>query len=138
MNILQAIKDMKTNELHEGLGVHDGKLKELPQTSNCVSTQTDQKSKRVDPLPYKGTAAESKAVLLAYFADKPEVEVITDEPNYLYVVYTSAKHQWKDDVEFYFDDANQRIEFRSGSRTGFGDMGVNKKRYETIKAAYLG
>ena len=64
--------------------------------------------------------------------------VITDEPNYLYVVYTSAKHQWKDDVEFYFDDANQRIEFRSGSRTGFGDLGVNRKRYDAIKAAYCG
>ncbi|MBR1705063.1 MAG: DUF1499 domain-containing protein, partial [Clostridia bacterium] len=40
--------------------------------------------------------------------------------------------------EFYFDDANQRIEFRSGSRTGFGDFGVNRKRYDTIKAAYCG
>jgi uncharacterized protein (DUF1499 family) len=36
-------------------------------------------------------------------------------------------------VEFLFDDEAKTIHFRSGSRTGYGDLGVNRKRMEEIR-----
>lgn len=137
-NLIKAPIHMMTNPLHLGLGVNrKGQLKKLPATPNCVSSQTNQKKKRVDPLPYCGTAEQSKAKLLAYLTAQPRVKVKKDRPDYLYVVYTSKLWRFKDDVEFYFDDDSRLIQFRSGSRLGYSDMGVNRQRYNDIKAAYL-
>jgi len=38
-------------------------------------------------------------------------------------------------VEFWFDPAANVIQVRSASRVGRGDMGVNRKRIEAIRAA---
>jgi uncharacterized protein (DUF1499 family) len=40
-----------------------------------------------------------------------------------------------DDVEFWFDPAANVIQVRSASRVGRGDMGVNRKRIEAVRAA---
>jgi uncharacterized protein (DUF1499 family) len=39
-----------------------------------------------------------------------------------------------DDVEFVFDDEAKTIHFRSASRTGYGDLGVNRARMEQVRA----
>jgi len=39
-----------------------------------------------------------------------------------------------DDVEFYLDQQNSVIQVRSASRLGESDLGVNRKRIETIRA----
>jgi uncharacterized protein (DUF1499 family) len=38
-----------------------------------------------------------------------------------------------DDVEFVFDDESKTIHFRSASRIGYGDYGVNRDRMEAIR-----
>jgi len=40
-----------------------------------------------------------------------------------------------DDVEFWFDPAANVIQVRSASRVGRGDLGVNRKRIEAVRAA---
>ena len=37
-------------------------------------------------------------------------------------------------AEFLFDDEAKTIHFRSASRTGYGDLGVNRKRMEQVRA----
>jgi uncharacterized protein (DUF1499 family) len=41
-----------------------------------------------------------------------------------------------DDVEFVFDEGAKQIHFRSASRLGRKDFGVNRKRMEEIRAAF--
>ncbi|MBN2243722.1 MAG: DUF1499 domain-containing protein [Acidobacteria bacterium] len=50
--------------------------------------------------------------------------------------YTSRLFRFVDDVEFYLDDERKVIDFRSASRTGYSDLGVNRKRMETIRKKY--
>lgn len=144
MTLAQLVRgmaiDTMLNQFHRGIGNNtDGKWKPLPYTPNCVSTQTDQKIKKVDPLPFIGTLEESKKKILEVLANENQkVKIEKVEPNYIYCIYVSDGMKFKDDVEFYFDEAGQKIEFRSSSRTGFGDFGVNRQRYERIKAAYCG
>jgi uncharacterized protein (DUF1499 family) len=38
-----------------------------------------------------------------------------------------------DDVEFWFDAAAKTIHFRSASRSGYYDFGVNRKRMEELR-----
>jgi uncharacterized protein (DUF1499 family) len=40
-----------------------------------------------------------------------------------------------DDVEFWYDPAARVIQVRSASRVGEGDLGVNRKRIEALRAA---
>ena len=49
----------------------------------------------------------------------------------------SGLFRFIDDIELRFDDATQRIEVRSGSRVGYSDMGVNRKRIDALRSAYL-
>ncbi|HEY6084419.1 MAG TPA: DUF1499 domain-containing protein [Nitrospira sp.] len=43
-----------------------------------------------------------------------------------------------DDVEFLFDDDTKTIHFRSASRVGYGDFGVNRRRMEEIRSLVEG
>ena len=43
--------------------------------------------------------------------------------------------KYVDDVEFWFDPAANAIQVRSASRVGRGDLGVNRKRIEAVRAA---
>lgn len=139
MNMLIGMmRDMMLNPFHRGLGVKDGKLKEMPYTPNAVSSQSTQPSKKVEALDYKnGSLEDSKGAILTILRSSTEdVEVKCCDGNYVYAIYTSKGMKFKDDVEFYFDDATKKVEFRSASRIGMSDMGVNRKRYETIRDAY--
>ena len=54
--------------------------------------------------------------------------------SYLHYEFTSLLLRFVDDVEFVFDDEAKTIHFRSASRTGYGDLGVNRARMEQVRA----
>ena len=70
--------------------------------------------------------------LIGIVESLPRIEVIRKESNYLYFTQTSLIFRFKDDVEFYFKESENKLHFRSASRVGRKDFGVNKKRIEQI------
>lgn len=66
----------------------------------------------------------------------PRTAVVSRSGDYLYAESTSLVWRFKDDVEFRFDSATSAIEARSASRLGKGDLGVNRKRIEGMRAAW--
>jgi uncharacterized protein (DUF1499 family) len=60
-------------------------------------------------------------------------KIITETENYLYAEFTSKLMGYVDDVEFLLDDGAKVIHVRSASRLGQSDLGVNRKRIETIR-----
>ena len=58
----------------------------------------------------------------------------TDE--FLHIEFTSKIFRFVDDVEFYFDEPGV-IHFRSASRIGHSDMGVNRDRMEEIERLFI-
>jgi uncharacterized protein (DUF1499 family) len=118
------------------LGVHDGKLAPCPESPNCVSTFASDKTHAIKPLSYTGTAGEAKQKLIRVIDSLPRTRIISDKTDYLNVEFTSFLWRFVDDVEFVFDDSAKAIQFRSASRLGKGDMGVNRKRMETIRAKF--
>ncbi len=111
-----------------GLGVTAGRLAPCPATPNCVSTQADNPSQKIEPIPYTTSMAEAKQRLLTVIQATPRTTIIEDSPTYLAVVFRSALLRFPDDVEFYFDEPHKLIHFRSASRLGQGDLGVNRAR----------
>jgi uncharacterized protein (DUF1499 family) len=118
------------------LGVKEGKLATCPNTPNCVSSQTSDKTHQIDPLRYNSTPTEAIANLKAVIESLNRTRIISETQNYLYVEFTSALMRFVDDVEFYLDESANVIHVRSASRLGRSDLGVNRKRIETIRAKF--
>lgn len=64
----------------------------------------------------------------------PRTALIEEEEAYLHYEFTSRLLRFVDDVEFVFDDESKTIHFRSASRIGYGDHGVNRDRMEQIRS----
>ena len=118
------------------LGVRAGKLAPCPSSPNCVSTQADDAEHRIDVIPFTGSTADALAKLKRAIATLPRAASVTETADYLHVECTSLIFRFVDDVEFWIDEANHVIHFRSASRIGYGDLGVNRKRMEAIRQAF--
>ena len=118
------------------LGVHDGKLAPCPESPNCVTTLATDKTHAIKPLSYVGTVDEAKQKLIRVINSQPRTRIISDKGDYLEAEFTSFLWRFVDDVEFVFDNGEKTIQFRSASRLGYGDMGVNRKRMETIREKF--
>ena len=124
------------------LGVRDGKLKPPSITENSVSSQValypdhpQRKYADIAPLPLKGDGPATLAKIKAIVESMDGAKVVKSEPGYLYAQFTTRLMKYVDDVEFWFDPAANAIQLRSASRVGRGDMGVNRKRIEAVRAA---
>jgi uncharacterized protein (DUF1499 family) len=124
------------------LGVRDGKLKPPSMTANSVTSQAalypdhpQRNSAGLAPLPLKGDGQAALAKIKAIVEGMDGARVIKSEPGYLYAQFTSKLMRFVDDVEFWFDPAANVIQVRSASRVGRGDLGVNRKRIEAVRAA---
>ena len=61
--------------------------------------------------------------------------VKNEQDNFIYVEFVSEIFGFVDDVEFYFNKPGV-IEFRSASRIGYSDLGVNRNRMESIRSKF--
>jgi uncharacterized protein (DUF1499 family) len=118
------------------LGINEGKLAPCPESPNCVSSQSTDKKHFIDPLSYDGSLAEAWEKLVSIIQTMKRSQIISQEDTYIYAEFTSALFRFVDDVEFYFDDTAKTIHMRSASRVGYSDLGVNRKRIETIRSKF--
>jgi uncharacterized protein (DUF1499 family) len=117
----------------DNLGLRDGKLAPCPSTPNCVNSQSLDAQHRIEPLTYNSSPAEAMADLKSAIQAMQKTKILTENKNYLYAEFTSAIMGFVDDVEFYLDEDAKVIHVRSASRLGQSDLGVNRKRIETIR-----
>jgi uncharacterized protein (DUF1499 family) len=128
----------------QGLGVADGKLKRLPPTPNCVSSQADlwtdspqREYARIAPIALAGDGPATIAKLAGIIETMPGATLVERRSDYLYVQFTTAMMKYVDDLELWFDPQAQAIQVRSASRVGRKDFGVNRARVEAIRQRLL-
>lgn len=124
------------NQRVPALGVENGQLKPLSKKPNCVSTQAEDAEKRVPTLPFKGDAAATMTAIKAAIASYGGATIKEESATYLYAVFTTAKMKYNDDVEFWLDTDANEVHFRSASRAGYSDMGLNRQRFEKLAELY--
>ncbi|MBI4000919.1 MAG: DUF1499 domain-containing protein [Nitrospira defluvii] len=108
-------------------------LAPCPSSPNCVSTQAQDQGHGIVPYRYRKSLVEAKAALKAIVLSLPRTTLVEEDETYLHVKFTSLLLRFVDDVEFVFDDETKTVHFRSASRTGYGDLGVNRRRMEEIR-----
>ena len=116
------------------IGVQSGRLAPCPGTPNCVNSQSQDAQHRIKPLTYNSTPTQAIADLKTVIQNLERTKIITETENYLYAEFMSAFWGFVDDVEFLLDESAKVIHVRSASRLGKSDMGVNRKRIESIRA----
>lgn len=107
-----------------------------PDSPNCVHSQAPPEDEvhAIEPLRFEGEPAAAWSRLDEVVMAMPRVERVVDEPSYRQYVFTTALMRFKDDVQFELHD--QVIHFRSASRIGKSDLGVNRRRMEEIRSAF--
>lgn len=84
------------------------------------------------PLPFQGSAESAIDKVAKLLETLPRVREAERRKDYLHVVFASLIFRFKDDVEFFADEQRGLLHFRSASRLGYSDMGVNRRRMERI------
>ncbi len=113
----------KSQEMSMELGIGpDGGLKPCDKKSHCVETGDIE-------IP-SSLMKESALDTIKSLAPKLELELIKEGPNYLHFIHQSAIFGFTDDIEFFQSPSG--LQFRSGSRVGHSDMGVNEKRIKAL------
>lgn len=120
------------------LGIAAGRLAPPPDSPNCVSTQAPPQDAEhaIAPIAFAGDAAAAFERLQTVVESLPRTKRVTARDVYLHYEFTSLICGYIDDVEFLLDAEGRTIQFRSASRLGYSDLGVNRQRMEAIRAAF--
>ncbi len=118
------------------LGVHDGRLADCPDSPNCVCTQADDTEHWIEPLIVQADPEVAMDQIKQVVMSTSGSRIIEQSAVYLYAEFRTPIFRFVDDVEFLLDAESGRIHFRSASRVGYSDMGVNRARMETIRRRF--
>ncbi|MGQ0696127.1 MAG: DUF1499 domain-containing protein [Nitrospiraceae bacterium] len=108
-------------------------LRPCPSSPNCVSTLAKDERHAIAPFRYRKSRTEAKEALKEVIRALVRTNLVEEDESYLHYEFTSLLFRFVDDVEFLFDEETKTIHFRSASRTGYGDLGVNRRRMEEVR-----
>jgi uncharacterized protein (DUF1499 family) len=111
-------------------------MQPCPSWPNCVSSLAEDARHRIDPFPVVGSAEMSLARLAKIVEAFARTRIVHRDPLYLKAEFRT-RLGFVDDVEFLVDAARQTVHVRSASRSGYWDLGVNRRRIEALRKHYL-
>jgi len=111
-------------------------LKDCPDRPNCVSSIAKHQDRYVAPFAYTGDRRQAIDVLLQVLSEQPRATIVEKREDYLHAEFRSRIFRFVDDVTFYFPVDQPLVHVRSASRVGYSDLGVNRKRVETLRARF--
>ncbi len=114
------------------------RLAPCPKSPNCVSSLAPDDAHRVAPFRIAGDPARAWRAARAAVQSIPRTRIAEERPDYLRAECTSRLFRFVDDLELALDLGAGRIEVRSASRTGYGDLGVNRARVEALREQLVG
>ena len=77
-------------------------------------------------------ADESFKELIDILKNTPRIKIINIKEDYLHALATSRVMKFIDDIEIKKSEKDNILKVKSQSRNGFYDMGVNKRRINTL------
>jgi uncharacterized protein (DUF1499 family) len=121
----------------QALGLVGGRLKQCPDTPNCVSSEFVSDAEHyIEPLVYSAGEAERVMPRLKTIIYEIGGSIQAEKTDYLAATFTSSVFRFVDDLELRIDTDQKTIHLRSASRVGHGDGGANRKRVELLKKSF--
>jgi len=116
-------------------GLIDNQLLPCPSSPNCVCSEIQGLASSITPLKYQINSAKAwnnaKSTI-----NRMGGQIIEHDERYIHAIFTSRIFRFVDDFELRLDRENRVIHLRSASRTGYSDLGVNRKRTEQFKELF--
>lgn len=66
----------------------------------------------------------------------PRTRIVAASPTALHAEFSSRIFRFVDDVDLQLDAGARVVQIRSASRTGYSDLGVNRRRVEAIREKF--
>jgi len=108
-----------------------------PRRPTCVSTEAVPGPRRMEPIPFRGDPAFALERLARLLEATPRTRVRHREEGYLHAEVRSRLFGFVDDVDLEVDAEARVVRFRSASRLGRWDLGVNRRRMRRLRRAFL-
>ena len=91
----------------------------------------------MEPLPYLQTREASRERILSILKGIKRTKIVTLTESYIHAECRTAFLRFVDDVEFFLDETARVVHFRSASRLGYYDFGMNRRRMKEFSENYL-
>jgi len=111
-------------------------LTPCPASPNCVSSQASDAEHFTEPLRFTGDATLAWNRLKSALGKESRLSIVEDTGSYLHAEAVSLVFRFVDDIEFILDPDAGVIQVRSASRTGYSDLGVNRRRVEHLREVF--
>ena len=115
-----------------GLAQSGAALSPCPATPNCVSTEAADPQHAMPAIPFADAPEAAQARARAALTAEPRTLVVLERSGYLHAESRSRLLRFVDDVEIVVDASARVFRFRSASRVGRSDLGVNRQRMERV------
>jgi len=132
--IAGAILALMTSTVSAEATLHT--LAPCPDSPNCVSSQADDTQHHIKPFSFSDTPEQAMQRLSNALLGEPRITLVSEEGGYLHAEARSLIFRFVDDIEFLLAPAEGLIHVRSAARTGYSDVGVNRRRVERIRQAF--
>ncbi len=109
-------------------------LVECPSSPNCVSSVTADSEKQVLAFELNGADVTEFQEQLVTAIESDGGVVKDARIGYIWATYTSSVFRFVDDIEWLYNAQSKQMDVRSASRTGYSDLGVNRKRVERLRS----
>lgn len=120
----------------EPAGIIDSRLTKCSSKPNCVCTEYSDLAHYMEPfvLPTSVQDPDTAIAILIKVIESSGgvVQSIIKENRYIAAEFSSRILGFVDDFEVRIDMEERLVHFRSASREGYSDFGVNKARTQTI------
>ena len=113
-------------------GVIEGSLAKCSARPNCYCINYSYGDTASDTEKLHDIASQHWKVLLEAVECLPRSTIVTAEDHYIHCESRSFYFGFIDDIELLHNEQDSRICFRSESRVGYSDLGVNKRRIEKL------
>ena len=120
------------NQMEYKMNEND-RLAACPDRPNCVSSEAQDPRRAVAPMQLAGDPAIAWAEIQAKVKRFPRSTIVKATDRYLHVILKSRVFGFIDDLELRLDPQTKRIAIRSASRSGYFDLGVNRRRVENLR-----
>ncbi|MCW8859657.1 MAG: DUF1499 domain-containing protein [Deltaproteobacteria bacterium] len=109
-----------------------------PASPNCVSTDATDTKHQIAPFKIKSSDIDVWQQIQQQVSALPKTQIVTATENYLHAECRSSLFGFIDDLEFLLRPEQGEIAIRSAARLGYSDLGVNRKRVESLRALLTG
>ncbi len=114
-------------------GTAAGRFRPCPPTPNCVSSDAGDTDGWVAPLLLAVPEAKAWSAATQAVSGLKGARIVERTESYLHAECSSPVLGFIDDLQLQLRPAEGLIAVRSASRTGYWDLGVNRRRVERLR-----